>query len=38
MIFDQILTKYTVVYKESKFQVKKSEILDPRGEKLEKLT
>ena len=35
--FDQNLTIYTVFYKESESEVKKSKMLDPGGEKLEKL-
>ena len=38
MIFGQNLAIYTVFYKESESEVNKSEILDPGGEKLEKLT
>ena len=38
MIFDQNLAIYAVFYKESESEVNKSEILDPGGKKLEKLT
>ena len=37
MIFDKNLAMYTVFYKESESEVKKSEILDPGGNNLEKL-
>ena len=36
MIFGQNLAIYTVFYKESESEVKKSKILDPGGENLEK--
>ena len=36
MIVDQNLAIYTVFYKESESEVEKSEISDPRGEKLAK--
>ena len=38
MIFNQNLAIYTVFYEESESEVKKSEILDPGGKNIEKLT
>ena len=38
MIFGQNLAIYTVFYKESESEVKKCQILEPGGKKLEKLT
>ena len=37
MIFDQNLAIYTVFYKESESEVRKCQILEPGGEKYEKL-
>ena len=38
VIFVKLLAIYTAFYKESESEVKKSKILDPGGENLEKLT